>query len=134
MRKGKKINLGRTAEGFLISLGISFLLIILFSLISALTLGMLDNPTRHIGTFALAAMILAAATGGLCSTAIRGEKDIRHSALISLATVLIMLLINVILSSGRVSGSAFMNYGCYYGVFLLSSLIKISRKTKRRRK
>ena len=52
MRKGKKINLGRTAEGFLISLGISFLLIILFSLISALTLGMLDNPTRHIGTFA----------------------------------------------------------------------------------
>ena len=132
MHKRKRINSGGVAESFAICFGISTLLIILFSVISAVIAYMLDDPTEHIGLFSLASMILAGVVGGISCARIKGDGGVRFAALVALAIVLLMLLINVILSEGRVSGAAFMNYGCYMGIYSLSAFL--GKKTYKHRK
>ena len=132
MHKRKRVNSGGVAESFAICLGISTLLIILFSVISAVIAYMLDDPTRLLGLFSLASMLLAGIIGGICCARIKGDGGVRFAALVALAIVLLMLLINVILSEGRVSGAAFMNYGCYMGIYSLSAFL--GKKTDKHRK
>lgn len=132
MHKGKGILNGGVAEKFLICFAISALVIIILSLISALILGALNDPTKSLGLFSFGAMLLSAAASGICCARINGEGGIGFASLVALAVVLIMLLINVILSAGRVSGAAFMNYGCYFGTFLLSAFAGKKRNGHRR--
>jgi hypothetical protein len=47
---------------------------------------------------------------------------------------LIMLLCGIIVSAGRLSGGAFMNYGCYLGTYALLSYIGMRAKDRRKRK
>ncbi len=123
MHKRKGTLTGGVAETFLLCFAISVLLIILLSLASALIVGALDDPTKYLGVFSLGAMLLSAIAGGVCCARIKGEGGVRFAALVALAIVLVMLLINVIISAGKVSGGAFMNYGCYLGTFALSAFI-----------
>ena len=123
MHKAKATIKDGLAKCFIICFAISGLLIILFSLFSAFIVGALDDPTKSIGLFSLAAMILSAIVSGIICARIRAEGEIRFSCLVGLAVVLAMLLINVIISKGKVSLGAFMNYGCYLGAFTLSALL-----------
>lgn len=132
MRKGKRVVSGGLPESFLISLVISALVIILLSLASALIANLLDDPTRHLGLFALGTMLISAAVSGICCARIKGDGSVGFAALVALAIVLVMLLINVILSAGKVTAAAFMNYGCYIGVYTLSAFLG-KKKDKHRR-
>lgn len=123
-----------TAKLFLICFAISVSLIILLSLISAAIVGSLDDPTESVGIFSLGSMLVSAAISGILSTRIKGEGGLRFATLVALSVVLIMLLINVIISSGRVSGGAFMNYGCYLGVAALSAFLGRKRERHRNHK
>ena len=124
---------GEVARTFLVCFAISVLIILLFSLISAVIVGSLDDPTESVGIFSLATMLLSAALSGVMSARIKGEGGLKFATLVALAVVLIMLLINVIISAGKVSGGSFMNYGCYLGVASLSAFLGRKRNTHRRK-
>ena len=122
MFKGKKSTGRSVAEEMLICLGLSALVIILTSLVGALIASGLKDPTGSLGLISLGAMVVSAIVSGLFSARF-GDGSLRRSALEALAVVLIMLLVGVIISAGRVSGGAFMNYGCYFGIYLLSAYL-----------
>ncbi len=122
MRKRSR-TAGGIAESFIICLALSCLIIIVLSLISAAVLSRMGNPTKYIGIFSLISMLISAMIGGICSSRLRGEGEVRFASLVALAVVLIMLLINVIATAGRVSVGAFMNYGCYLGVYILAATV-----------
>ena len=114
---------GGVAESFIICLALSCLIIIVLSLISAAVLSSMADPTKYLGIFSLAAMLISALIAGICCARISKVGDMKFASLVALAVVLIMLLINVIATAGGVSGGAFMNYGCYFGVYILAAAI-----------
>ena len=132
MYKGKRFLVkDNWAVVFLICLAMSAMVIILLSLMFALVSNMSNDPTGNLGIFSLLTVLLAAAASGFATAKIKKENAIGFSALVSLATVLIMLLSCVIMN-GKVSGSAFMNYICYIGVATLFSLLGAREKSHKR--
>ena len=133
MNKLKKyINGGSPSVKFLICLGFSAILLLLVSFIMALVAVSTENPGGVVGIFALASMLVSAIAGGIFSAKMNHGATLLQNALVPLALVLIMLLIAVIMTGGKVSGGAFMNYGCYLGVFILSVVFG-KREPKRHR-
>ena len=130
----KKIQRGGIAASFVICFIFSVLAILLFSLIMTAIAMATEDPASKIGVFSLLAMLASAFVSGVFTAKFRGDCGLGFPALISLMVVLIMLLINVIISGGKVSGAAFMNYGCYLGVYVLSSLIGKSIGKRKRHK
>lgn len=114
---------GGVAESFIICLALSCLIIVLTSLISAAILSGMKDPTKYLNLLSLISMLISALISGICCARIAKEGELRFASLVALAVVLIMLLINVIATSGRVSGGAFMNYGCYLGVYILAAAV-----------
>lgn len=131
MSKGRKYT-GGGAVGFLICLGFSAAALCLTSFIGALIAAGSDDPTGIIGICSLAAMIVAAIASGIFAARFKAGAGLGYYALAALTVVLVMLLINVIISAGRVSGASFMNYGCYMGAFLLFSYLGRKKDGHRR--
>ena len=120
------------ARIFLICFAVSVLLILLCAAISAMIINSLNDPTKNLGVFSLCSMLVSAAISGVfCSRAVK-ENEIRFSCIVALLVVLIMLLINVIVCSGKVSGGAFMNYGCYLGVAGLAAFFGKRKSTHKK--
>lgn len=135
MYKGKNHTTVGIAGSFVICLLFSALIIILFSLLSALILGQLSDPTASVGIFSLGTMLISAVASGILCIRLKEDGGLKFPALVSLAAVLIMLLINVIISQGKVSGGAFMNYACYLGTYTLSAFLgRRKKRTVRHRK
>ena len=134
MSKGKRTDGGGILQKFLICLAISILVILLLSMLSAIILGTLDDPTSLVGLFSLGCMLISAALSGVVCSRLKGDGGLSFATLVALAMVLVMLLINVILCGGRVSGGAFMNYGCYMGVSALSAFLARKRVSHKRHK
>lgn len=132
MFKGKRINDGGIMKRFIISFCISFLIILLLSLLSALIAVSLDDPSKVTGLFSLGSLLISAAVSGVLSSRIKGDGGVKFAILVALAVVLIMLLVNVIVCSGKVSGGSFMNYGCYMGVAALSAFLGRKRDRHKR--
>ena len=117
MLKKRKANTKLGVAGvFLLCLMASAISILIFSLLTSLIANSLNDPTKYIGIFSLIAMLLSSAAAGITCSHIYKEGGMLIPSLTSLSMVLIMLLINVILSGGKVSAGAFMNYACYFGV------------------
>lgn len=123
---------GNIPRGFIISLGISAAAIVLLSLVGAMVAVNLDDPTRYLGLISLCVMLLSAVACGIVSTIIKRDTAVRFCSLVALTMVLIMLLIDVIICKGRIAPSALMNYVCYFGVAVISSLLCKKATTKRR--
>ena len=124
MHKAKRLlEGGGIGIKFLICFSISALLILILSLISAMIVAGLKDPTKSIGIFSLGAILLSAVISGVICTRVKGEGGLRFALLVALSVVLIMLLINVIICNGKVSGGAFINYGCYLSLSTLSAYI-----------
>lgn len=134
MRKGKGLNSGGVASSFLICLAASAVLIVLLSVVSAFIANALDNPTESIGILSLSTLLLSAVLGGIICSRINAEGGLRFAALVALAVVLVILFINVIITSGKVTAGAFMNYGCYLGLYSLSAFVFKKKKGHRRHK
>lgn len=133
MNKGGKYTSGG-AVSFLICLGFSAAALCLASLIGAFIAINNDDPTGVLGIASLASMIFAAIVSGVFAARFKAGAGLGYYALSALTVVLIMLLINVIMSAGRVSGGAFMNYGCYMGSYLLASYLGRKKEGPRRHK
>ena len=134
MIKGKKYLKTAGALKFLICLGFSAGMLVLVSLITALIAGTTENPGKITGILALATMIISAVAGGIFTVKIKSDEGLLYPLLVALSLVLIMLLIAVIVCGGKVSGGAFMNYGCYLGVYALASVLGKHKPARRRHK
>lgn len=125
---------GRGAFVFFICLFFSVLMILLTSLIFAAIANSSNDPTKNLGIFSFAALLISAFAGGLFSAKVSKKDGVGYSLLVAMSVTLLMLLICIVAEKGKLSGGAFMNYGCYIGVFALSSLLgKSSGKRRRRR-
>lgn len=134
MQKGRRALASSTPISFLICLGLSGGVIMLLSVIGALVASGLDDPTGNLGLISLAVMLISAAITGIFCTRIKGDGGVGFSALVALAVVLIMLLINVIICAGKVSLGAFMNYICFIGVAVGSAFLGKKRERRGHRK
>ncbi len=133
MLKGKRSFLwGKGVGNYLICLGFSALIIILTSLIFSLIANSSSDPTKNLGIFSLATLLISAILGGFFTSKLGRGESIGYSLLVALSVVLIMLISCIILGKGKISGSAFMNYGCYLGVYAMASLLG-KRGGRRRR-
>ena len=131
MYKSKSV--GDTVRIYAISFAMAILTVILLSLISTLILTCTDNPTANIGIFSLVVMLISSFISGFATAKIYEEGGLSFCALVALGVVLLMLLSGVIFTKGQVGGGAFMNYGCYFGVFMISSFIAVRMPKRRKR-
>ena len=134
MLKTKRGNDGGIFISFVICFVFSALTIVVLSLVSAIIVNGLDDPTAFLGIFSLGTMVLSAIGSGIFSIKFRRESTVGYSALVALSVVLVMLLINVILSGGKISVAAFMNYACYIGANALGAIIAKQMGGRRRRR
>ncbi len=128
MTKMKKQDKGRYGiRGLLYSSLITFGIIIVISFIFSLIAASADNPIAKTDIFSLLSLIIS----GVVSSFICSKRFGMGKALLSsLFVILIMLLLGIVFSSGRLSGSAFMNYGCFFGTCAVGSYLGRKREKK----
>ena len=117
---------------FLLSLGISIASLLLCAFIMALICYSGKDPARSAGVFSLVALVLSAMTSGVVTTRIKGDGGAKFAGLSSLALMLLLFFVALIIEKGSVHPSAFMNYGCFVGVAILSAIIGRKREKRRR--
>ena len=131
MLKGKKYLKSDGTMKFLICLGFSIGALVFLSLIMTIIAGFTKNPGAITGIFALVSVIISAVAGGIFTAKMKSDEGLLYPMLVALSLVLTMLLIAVIVCGGRVSGGAFMNYGCYLGVYVLSAFLGKHKPARR---
>ena len=119
---------------FIICLGFSMVTMLIFAMIMAWISISTDDPTGKIGIFSLVSLIAAAVASGIFASKINPTDGVGFSVIAGLGMTLIMLLCGIIASAGKLSGGAFMNYGCYFGTYALLSYLGMRAKDKRKRK
>ena len=120
--------------GFVLSLGVCIATVVAVSFVLALIANSSVNSTENIPLFSLVSLVVSAAASGAIISRMRGQGEIKYTALGALSFVLLLLLIAIIATKGAVPPSAFMNYGCYLGTSLLSAYLTRSRGKARRRR
>ena len=118
---------------YFLSLGISVFSLLVCAFVASIVIYSGKDPTQGVGVASLITLILSAALSGIIISRISCEGGVKIAGLSALATVFIMLIIGVILNSGKASPGAFINYGCYVGISLLSAYLGRKRGRKRRR-
>ena len=116
------------------ALGISMITLFVFAFISSLIVYSTANPTNNLEIAALATLISAAIASGIIISRFKGDGGFVVAGLSSFAVVLIMLIIGIIISGGKTAPSAFLNYGCYVGISMLSAYLGRKRGRARRRR
>lgn len=116
---------------YFICLGASALAMLLFSFVMALVASLTENPGGLTDILSLVALVLSGVFCGVFGAKFNKQKNIFLPAIVALSVALVMLVVCIILS-GKVSGSALMNYGCYMGIALFSAFLG-SREKKRRK-
>ena len=127
----KRTGVGRC---FIISFCSSILVLIAISMIMAAIAMANEDPTGKIGLFSLISLLLSAMISGLLTARLNIDKKLGFSLTVALGVALLMLLAGVIVSAGRMSGGAFMNLGCYFGLFALSAYLGGRKSGHRRHK
>lgn len=136
MLKVKHIIKGKSFRwSFLICLIFSLAIIPLSSLLAAFAVNMTDDPTANIALSSLMAMIISAIVSGIFTSLYKKDCSVGYAASVALCSTVIIMIIGIIINRGRLSASAFMNYGCYLGITCISAyLIKQKNRRKRRKR
>lgn len=122
-----------TAPLFLIGSGLSLLVFVGVFLVATLIVSADTDPTSKIDIAAFVSLIISSAISGVILTRLHGKEGLKYTALTSLLFSLSMILISIFLSGGALSGGAFMNALCYFGVSMLTAFIgRGGRRHKRR--
>ena len=125
---------GNALGALALCVGISLLCVGVISLIFALAANLSADPTGKIGIFSLIALLISAFLAGFVNAAMNRERGSGFFALIALAAVAVMMIACLIMTGGKIGAGAFMNYGCYLGVYMLSALLAKKSKSKRHRR
>ncbi len=108
----------------------SGVLLIALSLLSAILLSGMKNPTANIKIFSLAVLLVCAAISGFASSRYNGNA--LSGIIASAIFVGIMLIISLIAAKGDIGGGIFMNYLCYMLVAAFSAFLGKKRERRRR--
>jgi O-antigen/teichoic acid export membrane protein len=122
------------AVSLALCVGASLLCVGVITLIFALAANFSADPTGKIGIFSLVSLLISAVLSGLITALTNKERGGGFFALIALGTVAVMMVACLIMTGGKISASAFMNYGCYLGAYALSALLGKKRKARPRRR
>ncbi len=136
MLKGRKFSKsGGSFTLFMRGAVISIAILLALSFIAAVALSTSADPTRSVGIYSLAALILSAVISGITVSRTSGEGGVKIAALCALMITLIMMLTGLIVNKGRLPVGGIMNYVCYLGIFIFSAYLgrKKARKPRRRR-
>ncbi len=109
----------------------SAVLIIALSLLSAIVLSSMKNPTANIKIFSLIILLVCAVVSGFLTS--RYNQSILSSIIASLIFTAIMLIISLICAKGAVGGGVFMNYLCYMGTAAVSAFVGGRKKENKHR-
>ncbi|MBQ8321765.1 MAG: hypothetical protein IJX92_05320 [Clostridia bacterium] len=118
---------------FIIGIGLSMLVFVGVFLLATLIVSLDSDPTSKIDIAAFVSLIISSAISGIVLTRLHGKDGLKYTALTSLLLSLIMILISIFLSSGALSGGAFMNALCYFGVSMLTAFIGRGGRRRKRR-
>lgn len=119
---------------FLICLGICVLCVIAFSFIAALITNFLSDPTAVIDIFSFATLLMSSVVSAFIINKVKREANTLFFVAIGLGAALLMLTVCLISEGGGISASALMNFLCFFGAFILSSIIAKRNGRKRHRK
>ena len=122
----------KSGGSFILYVLISLLVIIVFSLITAIVANASENPTAQIGIYSLVALLGSGALCGATISRAKGEGGILTVLLVSLAVSLFMLIVALIAGGGRLTPGSLMNYGCYVGVSTLFAYFGKMKSGRRR--
>ncbi len=135
MLKAKKyIKRANFRWGFIVCLGVSLAALPISSLLAAFAVNMTEDPTANIGICSLLAMIISAAISGIFTAIYKKDSTVGYASLVALCVAIIMLIIGIVVNKGRLSASAFMNYGCYIGVAGICAYLSKHKNGRRRRR
>ena len=103
------------------------------SLFATFILSKAENPLVSIKLTSLVVLLLSGAISGIVTAKHKGDLNFGLSILISVSVVLLMLAISLISAKGNVGGNVFMNYVCYFMIFIFFSFISRKRSVRRHR-
>lgn len=131
MQKGKRSTNYQTPRTLLFTVLFSAVFTVLVSFIFALAASASEDSTSRLGIYSLLALVVSGVGGGIFTSRLSGFK---MAVLTALSIVLLMLICALIISGGRIPVGAFMNYGCYFGVFAIVGYLARKREGRRRRR
>ena len=102
------------------------------ALIGAVILGAMENPTAHVELCSMAALFITAASSGYATARYKGDGAILPSVLSSLFFVLVLLVIGLIGTSGRLPIVGVINLGTFMIISTLCAMLGRKRERKRR--
>ena len=133
MSELKKANeKNRSVRGLLFSALFSVLVILSLSMIAALICNAVKADSGLVRLYSLGALVLSAFVSGFVNSK---RVGVSYSLFSGLLVSLIMLMVGIIISSGKLSAGAFMNYGCFFLVSIAGAYLgKMPSSKKRRRR
>ena len=117
---------------YIICFGASISAILLSSFIMAIIASSTKNPGGLTDILSLVALLLGGIFCGVFTTAFYKSGSMGFLCLVASGVVVAMLVSCLIISGGKISASAFMNYACYLGVALLFGFFARSKGKKRK--
>ena len=106
-------------------------------LVGSLVLFNGQNPAPLIGAASLLSFIIGGAISGFCVSRALGRRGFSLSSASALIFALVLLIISAVISNGKISPRALMNYLCYLPTAILFAFIATRRRSgakKRRRR
>lgn len=132
LKINKRIKIDSPLVSFLISLGVCVISVGVISFVAALLANLSSDPTAIIGICSLASLLISAVVSGFATVKIKKDAGALYVLAVGLSAVLIMVIICLFSGGEGIGASALMNYACYLGAFILSSLLSKRSGNKRR--
>ncbi len=114
-----------------ISLAVTLLTILLFSLAAALILMYTEYPIGTVGKASLAVIVISGGVCGFLNARLFRERGARTAIIPAAAVGALMAILTVAVGGSASTGRALMNCGCFIAVNALFALLGI-KKAKRR--
>ena len=112
----------------------SVVLFLATSLIGAVILSRIENPTAHTGLCGMIALFVTAAASGFATSRYKGEGGMLPAVLSSLFVVLVMLMIGLIRGGGGLPLVSVINLGAFMVISTLFAALGRKKERKRHRK
>lgn len=126
----KTMTLSRT---LLLGVGISFAVLLIFSLIFSGLIMTTTSPVSSIKTVSLVTLLVSGAVSGFIVSKIKGDGGVFASLFSALIFIGVILALSLILTKGNVGGIVFMNCLCYLLISAFSSFFAKKRVRRHRR-
>ncbi len=112
----------------------SVVLFLATSLIGAVILSRVENPTAHTGLCGMIALFVTAAASGFATSRYKGDGGMLPAVLSALFVSLIMLMIGLVRGNGGLPLLSVTNLGAFMLISTIFAALGRKRERKRRRK